>query len=444
MDLWRSLIGSDRTERVSAAESSRSIDLYKRPIAPQDVMPPVSSMSALLGPQPLPGTTTLEETIPNALYPVPARASSDLPSLDIISKQMFLTRDTEIASNGAISHPGTNSVRKPSALTVPVPHGKTKGIRPESTIELYQLCTKLGLARPEFDFRMLSNRKFVASVTIGEGENMISVDDSGAHDRKGDAKNAVSDRALDVVKSMHEGGLLKKPAGEIEMSDSLHSANVGDKRPAPAQEWYNWVGILDQYCQATAVGVSHHAQVNHFQLGEQAFSCIIKLPNHPGQTFGDEHKPFANKKAAKAAAAADAVEWLRRAGHMDEDGPPRKKSRPPSLASQNSSRAPSLNGAAPLLKARKPTDDLEIDESEIDALKAKLGVIGYRYNLEQIDGSAVYSGGIYLHSKKTLIPNGGPVGGGVDRVFGRENAKARCRKQLLDFLREQVTMLPIK
>ena len=70
------------------------------------------------------------------------------------------------------------------------------------------------------------------------------------------------------------------------------------------------------------------AQYQDYQAGAPhaaLFACEITIQKRPDQPFGGQDALYSTKKAARGAAAREAVHWLRQNGHMSETGQPRKK-----------------------------------------------------------------------------------------------------------------------
>lgn len=58
------------------------------------------------------------------------------------------------------------------------------------------------------------------------------------------------------------------------------------------------------------------------------FACEMTISKRPDEPFGGQDKLYSTKKAARAAAAREAVQWLRQTGEMSATaGHPRKKAR---------------------------------------------------------------------------------------------------------------------
>jgi hypothetical protein len=96
-----------------------------------------------------------------------------------------------------------------------------------------------------------------------------------------------------------------------------------------------------------------------YQVGKD-FSCEVSIDERPGQPFGNKNTGHSKKKVAKAAAAKDAVTWLRENGYMSTDQANRKKrkvsqvkdeemdeSEPVALPKKEVSYAHRLNGKLP-------------------------------------------------------------------------------------------------
>lgn len=86
----------------------------------------------------------------------------------------------------------------------------------------------------------------------------------------------------------------------------------------------NWIGLLNLYSQATAQQTPLYEDFQGITMKQNLWASEVIIPLRP-EPFGRRDVPFGSKKLARQNAAREAILWLRRSGHLPEDGSSPKK-----------------------------------------------------------------------------------------------------------------------
>lgn len=180
---------------------------------------------------------------------------------------------------------------------------------------LYQLCQSRGLV-PQFEIEAQPNGGFGGWLQVGN-ETIFS---SEGWLNKKEAKEALAEKGLELVKGMGDKKNGKGVAAEGEPK--------------------NWIGLLLRAserpfsCKILHAGKLKYFTEYHNSLGSEAggaganfieyalgssFACTCTIPFHD-TVFGSSTTPFATKKAARANAAKEAVQFLIAHGLTNPDG----------------------------------------------------------------------------------------------------------------------------
>ncbi|KAI9835468.1 MAG: hypothetical protein M1819_002386 [Sarea resinae] len=305
--------------------------------------------------------------------------------------------------------------------------GKISGPETSGAIaRLYMMAQKLRV-KVEFDVHEASPQippLFQASLRL-DGKEIEH--DGTAYFNKKEAKAAVSLRGIELLERMDE-----KREAESKM----------DKNE-------NWIGLLAEYC--VAEGIAPPAYDFHQVEDQLKFVCSVRIEKRL-EAFGSSSKLFPTKKAAKANAASEAVEWLRETSLLEKDCQhPKKKKR---LGSSHNT-APIVSGGSMSVGEEKLINEQE-DAVEVQKVTKGQKTLGEQEALRSVkeisfakkvnapeyrlasteQAPTIYSGAAYF-TNDPLVK--GPIGA-IRHVRGRKVAKEQCAKKVLEFLVAEAKM----
>ncbi|KAK3723235.1 hypothetical protein LTR37_001958 [Vermiconidia calcicola] len=195
--------------------------------------------------------------------------------------------------------------KKPKLVAV-----RSKG-NPEASIKFQHICDQCGL-RPEFTFSEPFPGYFKATVRFA-GE---VVETTEPQPSKKQAKDAVCELAIPRVSAFEsvKGGKKRK------------SVDVGNESP-DVDRSENWIGMLLENAQQKKSFMPTY-QEYRTETFPTMFSCSVSVAGGPLSPFGDKNL-FKTKQDARAAAAREAVLWLRSAGLLQQSSVKRQKADTP-------------------------------------------------------------------------------------------------------------------
>ncbi|KAK5201383.1 hypothetical protein LTR16_002870 [Cryomyces antarcticus] len=282
----------------------------------------------------------------------------------------------------------------------------------------HEMCQERGIT-PVFTFSEPFLARFAVSVAFG-GTILAH---PGPFGSKKDAKEAVCQRAYATLDSM------PKPAAS--KGGKKHSAT--DSSGQPSQE-ENHIGLLLEW--STRARSAPPQFTEHILSAGFACECAIAPRSHT--PFGSATVTHSTKKAARKAAAREAVEWLREKGEIPRpgEGPPNKR-----LKKNNSSAAAAVPAAAPPPVVTNYTQ-------QVNEMCALLGFGAPDYRIYPSVPSAItsptpsnnsplttnistlFSGAAYFPQDPDLA---GPIGA-VRAIYGRRAAREECARLVLEAL----------
>ncbi|KFX98386.1 hypothetical protein V490_02336 [Pseudogymnoascus sp. VKM F-3557] len=187
----------------------------------------------------------------------------------------------------------------------------------------------------------------------------------------------------------------------------------------------NWIGKLQEYHQAHPGAGRHEFTESSTADFPPRFVCSL--------TIGERPEPFSpmngssNKKHAKQHCCKLAIEWLVENGHMPSINsvsfPKYHLVAPQTVAGSANSAA--LATSPPLMQLTPGAEIVQI------CLELRLGLPAYVMKNEPA-GSAFWSG--YAHFPSNPIIDGRV--GEFTNVFGKNNAKGDCAREVLKFLKD--------
>ncbi|MCJ1436814.1 hypothetical protein MMC27_006196 [Xylographa pallens] len=297
-----------------------------------------------------------------------------------------------------LSAPQTTSLLAPTTTALPLsgPHSAA------SVSRFYELCQDKGLT-PLFAIAEdpLRPQWFTGSLAVGPATLALET----SQPTKKQARQLLAERGCALVRAM---------APRVARTDD--PANPS----AAAAGVENWVGKLLEF------SARHPAlpapTFTDFAVGA-AFACECRVAQRPGVPFGGADVLFASKKAAKAHAAREAVQFLERSGALDAEGGGRRK------------RAKVGGGAVKAEEAPREGEgegERSWGERVVD-LCTTLGIHPPTYRLAApapATAPHIYSGAAHFEHEPLLRA---PVGE-VRNVYGRRNAREECARGVVAVL----------
>ncbi|KAK3710692.1 hypothetical protein LTR37_010111 [Vermiconidia calcicola] len=195
--------------------------------------------------------------------------------------------------------------KKPKLVAV-----RSKG-NPEASIKFQHLCDQCGI-RPEFTFSEPFPGYFQATVRFG-GESVETIEPQPS---KKQAKDAVCELAIPRITALEsdKGGKKRKSVDASNESPDVDRSE-------------NWIGMLLENAQQKKSFMPTY-QEYRTETFPTTFSCSVSVAGGPLSPFGGKTL-FKAKQDAKAAAAREAVLWLRSAGLSQQSSVKRQKANSP-------------------------------------------------------------------------------------------------------------------
>jgi hypothetical protein len=198
-----------------------------------------------------------------------------------------------------------------SSTSQPVPQPILTSTRSSANTQLFvQLCQRLTVPY-SFDFSGDASKPSwaaILTVNLPEGTQRV-LKTLEIYTSKKEAKEAASTLGVSFVSELEAAGTLSTPVQE----------------KAALEDGENYIGILLEFAQSIAAPQPTYTE---FKSGT-AFSAELDLStHHPGAPFGGRTVLFSSKKLARAAAAKEAVTWLRERGELPAAGTPIRKRKP--------------------------------------------------------------------------------------------------------------------
>jgi len=153
-----------------------------------------------------------------------------------------------------------------------------------------------------------------------------------------------------------------------------------------------------------------------FRIGTQ-YSCELTLPSHAGIIFGSRTRALPSKKAARNAAARDAVVWLREDKRIPATDEFISKSPNTSMRSDD---------------VASPTENSYIQQ--VEKLCQMLGISSPRYDLKPLE-SDFYHCTAHFENWPGIEP---PICE-VRNIFGKKSAKRECARAVVEYFRDRRT-----
>ncbi|KAI9730753.1 MAG: hypothetical protein M1834_005722 [Cirrosporium novae-zelandiae] len=319
----------------------------------------------------------------------------------------------------------------PSKTPVPL-SPRSKGANPEAVARLNHLAQLQGII-PVFGFEEVSQQRFSVKLRLGVEE----LNDEGPYQSKKDAKGSISIKGIEALERRTE------------------TASQGSGSKAGTEE--NWIGKLQEWVQQKSLP---HPVYNAFTIpNTKTFSMELTIslgqPSSPEfKSFGSRDTQYPSKRAAKTAAAREAVLWLVENGHIPEDlttakkkaklGTAKKVDKCPVPSSESGPehshehrRQPSLGDdiPPPLSSVGIPSVKKEVSYAQrVNQLCPLLGLPPPEYRIKPDNPivPSLHSGAAYF-THEFQFP--GPYGE-VRHISGKKAAKEACAKGVLRWLCE--------
>ncbi|MCJ1378906.1 hypothetical protein MMC17_002005 [Xylographa soralifera] len=308
------------------------------------------------------------------------------PPLHLYDVSTFLSAPT---TTSLLSTPPTTATTATNAH-LPVPLSGPYSAA--SVSRFYELCQDKGLT-PLFTITAdpLRPQHFAGSLAVGPATLVLDA----SQPSKKEARQLLAERGCALVRAM-----------------APRVARADHDPPAQAE---NWVGKLLEF---SALNPDQPAPTFTDFASGNAFACECRVVQREGAPFGGADVLFASKKAAKAHAAREAVQFLIRSGELEADGSVRKKRK-------------KVGGGAVRAEEEGRQGEKSWGERVVD-LCATLNLHLPTYRLAANDPIApnIYSGAAHFESEPLLRA---PVGE-VRNVFGRKNAREECARGVVAFL----------
>lgn len=285
-------------------------------------------------------------------------------------------------SNGKSSEDKTNGSL---AVVQPVKLGEpTSSFH---TAELNQLGQLLRIV-PEYNLEGDSQQGWGGKLTLGE---RVITEEGIRWQTKRAAKDGLAKLGVEAMKAM------------TSVQDRLKTRN--------------WAGLLHEYYARSTSSDVGWPLYTEYAIGS-CFACTCTIPAR-SEPFGSATSPFPNKRAARASAAMEAMQFLTEQGLTDLDRTDvriAKNSKAMLEAISNvSSYAKKVNEICPLLGLRQPQYRIapNVDAPVVNIL----------------------SGAAYFPDTP-LLP--GPVGT-IRNIYGKKNAREECARKVYKVLMHIVT-----
>ncbi|KAF2493911.1 hypothetical protein BU16DRAFT_619117 [Lophium mytilinum] len=306
-------------------------------------------------------------------------------------------------------HEAAVAAAKAQAQSTPTPQPIPISTRSSANTQLFvQRCQALAIPQPIFSFNGdASLPSWNCTLTLHAAGSPHSLTTTSPFTSKKEAKEAASTLGLALLSSLEASGTLSTPSKTKKRTPTPTPITITPEEP---QE--NFTGILMEFCQASKIPVPTFAE---FKTGT-CFSAELSLASHRPEDgpFGGRAVLHPSKKAARAAAAREAVLWLRAQGQLPAV-------HEPASAKKQRKTAGGSEDAAVQLPAHPAA-------ARVLALASELGLPQPEY--QWAAPSALAPG---LFTVSSLFPGSG-VGGedGVvataRHVFGKKAAREECAR----------------
>lgn len=249
------------------------------------------------------------------------------------------------------------------------------------TVELYQLGQQLGIV-PQYDFEGDNQQGW--SCTLRLGEHTITKDGMRWQTKRA-AKDGLAELGLEAMK------------GTTSVQNMLNTRN--------------WAGLLHEFYNNSLYLDVGAPVFTEYSIGS-AFACTCTIPAR-SEPFGSVSGSFTNKKAARASAAMEAMEFLIEQGLANSEG---KDVR---VAKKSKKKLETIRGSNLSI-----TDAQKINEL-CPLLGLPLPLYRFSPNPDAPVGN-ILSGAAYFPDNPLLS---GPVGM-VRNVFGKKKARDECAREV--------------
>lgn len=287
----------------------------------------------------------------------------------------------------------------------------------------------LGIAQPQFEFEGRSELGWTVRVAfpgLEDIEVLQNIPSQGRFSSKGEAKEALSKVALDLLNKLEAEGSLQASSRYKRLDSSTNG--IQPNQP-PTEVTENYIGQLLEFQRAC-----HGPQPSYanYQQGTR-FACLVHLDGIDASPFGSLSSLYSTKKAAQQAAASKAVQYFKDQGIWPETvssvGGIRKRkatiqpSLPPSSSSPTSS--------TPL----PPAADSSF-ASRVTTLSTRLSLGPPSYAFTPNPSAPEFLSAACFFNQTGLSHLRGPLGE-IDRAFGKKQAKEACAQRVLDILLDE-------
>ncbi|KAF2812847.1 uncharacterized protein BDZ99DRAFT_496000 [Mytilinidion resinicola] len=338
----------------------------------------------------------------------------NLLSIDDFEKQHEAAVAAAAASRAQSTPKSNPQPGSAAAVPQPIPISTRSSV---NTQLFFQRCQALAILQPAFSFDGdASLPAWSCTLTLHAGGQAHSLTTTGVCTSKKEAKEAAATLGLGLIAALEAAGTLATPSKATKKRTPTptlpSSSTTTPTEPDEPQE--NYIGILTEFCQGAKLPASVFAE---FRTGT-CFSAELALESHrPGAPFGGRGVLHSSKKAARAAAAKEAVLWLREKGQLPAVHEPAAARKRKAAASSEDAVQLSAGGASGGSAAR------------VLALAAELGLPQPVYRWAE--ASELAPG---LWTVSSLFPGSVGVGGehGVvataRHVFGKKAAREECAR----------------
>jgi hypothetical protein len=292
------------------------------------------------------------------------------------------------------------------------------------------LCQVHGLTSM-FTFKEVDLSLFSSKVEFGH----YVYEEPGPFPSKKLAKEAIAERALDVLESleMPPKDATKPSKGKSSDHDDESTTSSSSSSTVPRVPEEDCISILNLWAQKRRIALPDFQFTTHNKRQQQVlgqsdtpveFSCTLRIPARPNYLFGSETTTLHSSKAeAKRLVAKDAVVWLRMMGSIPEAAatPPPRQS--PEASSHKFSTQPSC-----------PVDIEHSPAQRVVALSLRLGLTQPQYEYEPTGRHFYICSARFLEKDVRREPRLEGALCTTSPVFGQKNAKEMCCQELVDVL----------
>ncbi|KAG9188220.1 hypothetical protein G6011_02143 [Alternaria panax] len=298
------------------------------------------------------------------------------------------------------------------------------------TILLHEKYQALGIPQPLFTYEGGSETGWTVSVSfpgLDDADELQGLSEAKKFNSKQEAKEAMSQKALAVLKRLEEEGKVQK----------AHKSNKKKKKSAGGQAVQqveeekepgeNFIGQLLEFQRATD---SPQPTYTDYQSG-QRFACILTIEGL-NREFGSIDSLFSSKKAARRDAARHAVEYFKSIGTWPDDvtlvGGIKKRKVQPSIVEMVSISTPDRTPSQASTSASTKSYAQQVANL---AVILALPTPEWQYTSHPEDPNfhtvTCFFRGAGAHE--------GPIGE-VRNIYGKKKAKEECARLTLEYLKE--------